>query len=173
MIVTLEASGKLVDRFAAALDHWDTLATSAPPEITMLAEANFAAAVRTQEYRWAPVGDEKRAHGYAVVATELARQSDMRFRRHREHNQMPEALIAMAMALVARVKKMPGTGLDRSDTLMDPLMVEAFANAERWITCAGHAAREQLDAANSKITVTADEKLGADSPGCDSVGLKD
>ena len=38
----------------------------------MLTEANgFAEAVRTQEYRWAPVGDEKRAHGYAAIATEF------------------------------------------------------------------------------------------------------
>ena len=96
VIATLEASRQLVDRFDAALDHWATLTTSAPLEITMLAEANgFAEAVRTQEYRWAPHGDKNRAHGYSAVATELAQQSDMRFRRYHEHNQMPKALIEM------------------------------------------------------------------------------
>jgi len=135
VIDTLEASRDLVNRFAAALDHWDTLATSAPTEITMLAEANgFAEAVRTQEYKGAPVGDEKRAHGYAAIATELARQSDMRFRRHSERDRMPEALIAMAMTLVARVRRMPGTGLAESGAMIDPLMIAAFADAGRWIT---------------------------------------
>ena len=85
---------------------------------------------------------------------------------------MPEALIAMAMTLAARVKKMPDARLSESDTMVDPLMVKAFADAEQWITCAGHAARERLDAANSKVTATADEKLGADSPGCDSRGAE-
>ena len=92
----------------------------------------------------------------------------MRFCHHRESKIMPKALIAVAMTLTAKVKEMPGTGLDGSN----PLLVESFANAERCITFTGHAARERLDEANAKVKATADEKPGANSLSCDSHGAE-
>jgi hypothetical protein len=128
----------------------------------MLVEANgFTESVRTQLYRWAPHGSEKRAHGYAAVATELARESNAIFCHRHECSRMPEALMAMAMTLVARLKRMPGTGLDEGD----PWLAASCAEAERWMTCASNAAREarerqQLEEAHAQAAAV--EKAAAD-----------
>ena len=55
-----------------------------------------------------PHGDEKRTHRYTSVATELAQELNRRFKKHHDRNRMPEALIAAAMTLVAKLKEMPG-----------------------------------------------------------------
>ena len=156
---TLEGSHDLVHTFATALKRSETIATTAPPEITALIEANgFSVAVKRMEDRWRPehakiplyekdLERSKRAYGYAAVAIELARVSEQRFRRHRgrhrDHDKIPEALIAAALTLIATVKA--------TSEPSDETLVQLINKAERLVESAGHAARDRQEAVSARI----------------------
>ena len=152
---TLEGSHDLVRAFAAALEQRETIATTAPREITTLIEANgFSVAVKRMEVLWHPehakrstvekdLERAKRAHGYAAVAIELARVSVHRFRQHRDHDAIPEALMAAALTLIATVKA--------TNERSDETLVQSISEAERLVESAERAARERHKAVNARV----------------------
>ena len=79
MTATLEGSRDLIEICVVTLKTYKTIAMTAPPEITMLVEANsFPVAVSTMEYE----GSHERskwAHRYITVVFELVQVAEQQF----------------------------------------------------------------------------------------------